>query len=177
VIIGKRVRLRAMEKDDLPSYVRWFNDPEVRRNLKIVQPLSLGQEEQWYADILTKPVEEQPLCIEVKQDEKWVFIGNLGFMAINHHDRTAELGIAIGEKQFWGQGYGTEALLLLVQHGFENLNLNRIYLYVYETNPRAVRSYEKAGFSLDGRLRQGRFLEGRYVDVFLMSILKGEWKK
>lgn len=166
-----------MEKDDLPFYVRWFNDPEVRCNLKIVQPLSLGQEELWYADILTKPVEEQPLCIEVMQDETWDFIGNLGFMAIDQHDRCAELGIAIGEKQFWSQGYGTEALRLLVQHGFENLNLNRIYLRVYETNPRAVRSYEKAGFSIDGRLRQARYLEGRYVDVFVMSILKDEWKK
>ena len=166
-----------MEKSDLPSYVRWFNDPEVRRNLKIVQPLSLGQEEQWYADILTKPVEAQPLCIELMQDDAWFFIGNLGFMDINQHDRSAELGIAIGEKQFWGQGYGTEALLLLVQHGFENLNLNRIYLNVYETNPRAIHSYEKAGFSVDGRLRQARYLEGRYVDIFLMSILKDEWKK
>ncbi len=166
-----------MEKSDLPAFVRWFNDPEVIRNLKIVQPLSLGQEEQWYTDILTKPEEEQPLCMEVMQDDVWVFIGNLGFMDINHHDRSAELGIAIGEKQFWGQGYGTEALQLLVQHGFENLNLNRIYLHVYETNPRAVCSYEKAGFSVDGRLRQARYLEGRYVDVFLMSILKDEWKK
>ncbi|MDO9545333.1 MAG: GNAT family protein [Pelolinea sp.] len=175
MLTGERVRLRAMEKGDLPAYVRWFNDPEVRRNLKIVQPLSLGQEEQWYADILKKPVEEQPLCIEVMQDDEWVLIGNLGFMAIDQHDRSAELGIAIGEKQFWGQGLGTESLLLLVKHGFENLNLNRIYLHVYETNPRAVRSYEKAGFSVDGRLRQVRYLEGRYVDVFLMSILKEEW--
>ena len=74
-----------------------------------------------------------------------------------------------------------QPLLLLVQHGFENinlnLNLNRIYLHVYETNQRAVRSHEKTGFSIDGSLRQARYLEGRFVDVFLMSILKDEWKK
>lgn len=166
-----------MEKDDLPLFVRWFNDPDVRRNLKIFQPLSFGQEELWYADVLAKPVEEQPLCIEIMQDGEWVLIGNLGFMAVNSHDRSAELGIAIGEKNFWGKGFGTEALLLLVQHGFDNLNLNRIYLHVYETNPRAISSYEKVGFSIEGHLRQARYLDGRYIDVLLMSILKDEWEK
>jgi diamine N-acetyltransferase len=177
MITGNRVRLRAMEKNDLPFYVRWFNDPEVISHLKIFQPLSLGQEEQWYANVLTKSVEEQPLCIEVLKKSNWIFIGNLCFLAINQHDRSAELGIAIGEKQYWGQGYGTEALNLLVDHGFNTLNLNRIYLQVYETNPRAVRSYEKASFSTEGRLRQARYLNGRYVDVILMSILKDEWIK
>ena len=176
MIIGERVRLRAMEKEDLPVFVRWFNDPEVRRNLKIVVPLSMGQEEKWYADILDRPVEEHPLCIEIKQGEDWVFIGNLGFLRIDQHDRSAEIGIAIGEKQYWNKGYGTEAMRLLVGHGFENLNFNRLYLHVYETNPRGKRSYEKAGFSVDGRLRESRFLEGEYVDVFIMSILKSEWK-
>lgn len=176
MIIGERVRLRAMEKGDLPAFVSWFNDPEVRRNLRIIQPLSLGQEEKWYADMLTHPVEEHPLCIEVKQGEEWVFVGNLGFMHIDQCDRSAEIRISIGEKQFWNQGYGTEAMRLIVGHGFENLNLNRIYLHVFETKPRGKRSYEKVGFCVDGRLRQARFLEGKYVDVFIMSILKSEWK-
>ena len=176
MIIGERVRLRGMEKEDLPMFVRWFNDPEVRRNLDIVQPLSMGQEEKWYADILNRPAEEHPLCIEIKQGEDWIFIGNLGFLRIDHHDRSAEIGIAIGEKQYWNKGYGTEAMRLLVDHGFENLNFNRLYLHVYETNPSGKRSYEKAGFSVNGRLREARFLEGEYVDVFIMSILKSEWK-
>ena len=176
MIIGERVRLRAIEKEDLSAFVRWINDPEVRRNLKIIQPLSLGQEEKWYTDILSGPVEKHPLCIEVKQGENWVFVGNLGFLHINQHDRSAEVGILIGEKQFWNQGYGAEAMRLIVGHGFENLNLNRIYLHVYETNPRGKRSYEKVGFFVDGRLRQARFLEGKYVDVFIMSILKSEWE-
>ena len=166
-----------MEKSDLPFYVRWFNDPEVIRHLKIFQPLSLGQEEQWYADVLKKPVEEQPLCIEILQHNEWIFVGNLAFMTINQHDRSAEVGIAIGEKQYWGKGFGSEALTLLIEHGFNTLNLNRIFLHVYETNQRAVRSYEKTGFSIEGRLRQARYLNGRYVDVIIMSILKDEWKK
>lgn len=176
MIIGERVRLRGMEKGDLPVFVRWFNDPEVRRNLMIVQPLSMGQEEKWYADMLAKPVEEQPLCIEIKQDEGWFLIGNTGFLNINQHDRSAEIGITIGEKQYWNQGFGTDAIRLMVGHGFENLNFHRVYLQVYETNPRGIRCYEKAGFTLDGRMRQARFLEGKYVDVLIMSILMSEWK-
>jgi len=176
MIYGERVRLRAMEKGDLPAFVRWFNDPEVRCNLNIVQPLSMGQEEKWYTDMLNRPVDEQPLCIEVKQGKDWILVGNLGFMCINQHDRSAEIGISIGEKQFWSQGFGTEAMGLMVMHGFENLNFNRIYLHVFQTNPRGKRCYEKVGFSVDGCLREARFLEGRYVNVYIMSILKGEWK-
>jgi len=175
VIIGERVRLRAMEKEDLPVFVRWFNDPEVRCHLDMVVPLSMGQEEKWYADMLSRPPEEQPLCIEIKQDGEWSHIGNLGLMNFNHHDRSAELGISIGGKSFWGKGYGTDAIRLLVNYGFRELNLNRIYLRVIETNPRGKRCYEKVGFSVDGRLREARYLNGKYVDVFIMSILKKEW--
>lgn len=177
MIYGERVRLRAVEKGDLAAFVRWFNDPEVRCNLKIVQPFSMGQEEKWYADVLDRPVEEHPLCIEVQQGGGWIMIGNSSFMNINQHDRSAEIGIFIGDKKFWNQGLGTEAMRLMTKHGFENLNLNRIYLHVYETNLRGKRCYEKAGFSIDGRLRQARFLEGRYIDVFIMSILRDESKK
>ncbi len=66
MIFGNHVRLRAIEKDDLTRFVVWLNDPEVRRNLILYQPLSLGQEELWYADVLKEPVDEQPLCIDIK---------------------------------------------------------------------------------------------------------------
>ena len=83
MIFGKRVRLRAIEKDDLPRFVAWLNDPEVRRNLILYQPLSMGQEEQWYADILKEPVDEQPLCIDIKDGGKWEHAGNISFMQLN----------------------------------------------------------------------------------------------
>ena len=175
MLTGKHMRLRAMRKTDLPYFVRWLNDPEVRRNLKIFQPMSMEQEERWYADILNRPVEEQPLSIEVNEEDGWTFIGNIGLLEINHHDRSAEVGISIGEKSYWNRGYGTEAMRLMVNHGFMNLNLNRIYLRVYATNPRAVRSYEKVGYTMEGNLREARYLDGEYVDVYVMSILKSEW--
>jgi RimJ/RimL family protein N-acetyltransferase len=104
-------------------------------------------------------------------------IGNSGFFNVDWRVRSAELGIVIGDKAYWNQGYGTQAMRLLVHHGFTTLNLNRIFLRVYEDNPRAVRAYEKAGFFQEGRMRQGEYHDGRYLDVLLMSVLKFEWKE
>ncbi len=81
----------------------------------------------------------------------------------------------IGDKTYWNRGYGTEAVRLLVKHGFNTLNLNRIFLHVFENNPRAIRAYEKAGFVHEGRERQAEFTEGEYMDVLVMSILKDEF--
>jgi len=81
----------------------------------------------------------------------------------------------IGDKSYWNQGYGTEALRLLLRVGFETLNLHRIFLRVYETNPRAIRAYEKAGFVQEGRQRQAEFKDGRYIDVLVMSMLVAEY--
>ena len=65
----------------------------------------------------------------------------------------------------------------MLKHGFKELNLNRIFLRVYEINLRGIRSYEKAGFKQEGRLRQDRFMDGKYIDVLLMSVLRSEWKE
>lgn len=104
-------------------------------------------------------------------------MGNTSFMNINRREGSAEIGIFIGEKHFWDQGYDSEAVRRMVMHGFNDLNLHRIYLNVFETNPRAVRAYERVGFQHEGRLREAHYLKGRYIDVLLMSILKNEWKR
>jgi diamine N-acetyltransferase len=175
MIFGKRVRLRAIEREDLPKFVAWLNDPEVYRNLLINYPLSLPQEEQWYEAILKEHVDEQPLCIDIGIGEKWETVGNVSFMQLNQHDRSAEIGIFIGAKEHWNNGFGCEAMRLMVGHGFNDLNLNRIYLRAYETNPNGIRCYEKAGFKHEGRLREARYHEGRYIDMLMMSILRSEW--
>jgi diamine N-acetyltransferase len=176
MITGKKVRLRALERSDLPYFVTWFNDPEVTQGLLIHWQLSIGQEEKWYERVLARPFEEQPLMIEVQTPEGWQAIGDLGFNEIDRLHRNAEIGIAIGDKRFWNQGFGTEAMSLMVRYGFNDLNLHRIYLQVYETNPRAIRSYEKAGFVREGVMREAVFKDGRYINVVLMSVLRPEWK-
>lgn len=177
MINGERIRLRAVERDDLPQFVAWLNDPEVIAGLMVYLPMSMADEERWFQGMEQRPMDEHPLVIEIREGDGWRMIGNAGLHNLNWRIRSAEVGIFIGEKQLWNQGYGTEAMKLMLRHAFDTLNLNRVYLRVYDTNPRAVRSYEKVGFVHEGRERQGQYQDGRYCDVLLMSVLREEWKE
>ena len=176
MIYGERIRLRASERSDLQQFAAWLNDPEVRQGLAHYRPFSMVEEERWFENMLERPADEHPMVIEVQDEGKWRAIGNCGLMLFDWRIRMAEAGIFIGEKRLWDQGYGSEAMVLLVRHGFETLNLNRISLRVYETNLRAIRSYEKVGFIHEGRLRQAEYQEGHYLDVLLMSVLRSDWQ-
>jgi diamine N-acetyltransferase len=175
MINGERLRLRAAERCDLPLFVRWLNDPEVRQFVLINLPLSFTQEEQWFENMQKGQPAELPLVIEIKEEETWKAIGNTSFMDIDWRNRLAEVGIFIGEKEYWNRGYGSDTMQLMLAHGFQTLNLNRIWLRVYENNIRGIRAYEKAGFQHEGKLRQAVYLNGRYYDVLLMSVLETEW--
>ena len=177
IIYGERIRLRAPEREDIPLFLKWFNDPEVTITLFNYLPLSLVEEENWFDEMIKSPAEEHPLTIEVKEKNSWKAVGNTAFITINWIARSAEIGIAIGEKDYWNQGYGTEAMKLMLKHGFETLNLNRIYLRVYEFNKRGIRAYEKTGFVHEGCMRQALHKQGRYHDVLFMSVLREEWEK
>lgn len=177
MIYSGRIRLRAPERSDIPRFVTWLNDPEVRAGLLVSLPLSTADEEGWFEAMLKRPLEEHPMTIEVRQGDDWLPVGNCGFHNIDWRCRAAEVGIFIGEKSLWNRGYGTEVMRLLLKHGFHTLNLNRIALDVYETNLRAIRSYENAGFVHEGRRRQAMFKDGRYVDILQMSVLRSEWQE
>lgn len=175
MLTGQRVRLRPVERADLPKYVVWLNDPEVIRGLSMYMPLSQSQEEKWLDGIEQGPPAERPLAIEIQTAEGWLHVGGIGFHNVNWRDRSAEVGLLIGEKHFWNQGFGSDALRLMLRYGFDGLNLHRIYLQVYENNLRAIHSYEKVGFVHEGRQREARFFKGKYLDVLWMSILRSEW--
>jgi RimJ/RimL family protein N-acetyltransferase len=176
MIYGERIRLRATTRTDLPLFVEWLNDPEVIQGLMQHLPFSIEDEEAWFEGMHKRPQAEHPLVIEICTEEGWEAIGNCGLFDIDWRVRQAEFGIMVGAKQHWNKGYGTEALKLIIQHGFATLNLNRIFLQVYENNPRAMRAYEKAGLSIEGRLRQAHYDQGEYYDVILMSILRSDWQ-
>jgi len=176
MIYGKRIRLRSIERSDLPHYVEWLNDPEVIEGLMMNIPFSLEDEVRWFEGLADRPAEERPFAIEIRNGEQWKLIGSCAYDNIDWKNRAAEVGIAIGDKLCWNQGYGTETMRLLLKFGFGTLNLNRIFLRVYEYNQRAVRSYEKAGFVLEGKLRQARYKAGKYFDEYVMSVLRSEWK-
>ncbi len=175
MICGKRIRFRALERPDLARCQQWLNDPEVIEGLIHIVPLSSLDEDHWFEQAMRREPESRPLAIEVQDGGDWRYVGNIGFMNLEWPARCAEFGIFIGDKSLWNKGYGSEAVELLLQHGFQTLNLNRIYLHVFSNNPRARRSYEKAGFVLEGTLRQAVYRHGQYLDMLVMGILRSEW--
>lgn len=176
MLTGDGVRLRAVERDDLPLFVGWFNDPEVTVNLGTFLPLSKAHEDAWFAKALEGPREEFPLAIEAAFGESWRTVGSCGLYRIDWRNRSAGLGISIGDRGSWGQGIGTRAVRILLDHGFGSLNLHRIWLQVFAENERAVRCYEQVGFAHEGRFRQSEHRGGRYRDTLVMSVLRPEWE-
>ena len=177
---GERIRLRAAEREDITAFLRWVNDADVTENLFLVSPMSRFEEEQWYDAMMKRPASEHVLVIEVKDqspNDDYRPIGTCQFHNIDWRNRSAEIGIMIGEKTFWNRGYGTETMRLLLMHGFDTLNFHRIWLQVYDKNKRGIRAYEKAGFQHEGKYRQAHYQNGAYFDVHLMSVLKEEWEQ
>ena len=172
MIQGKRVRLRAVEPSDLPDYHHWLNDPEVIRYLKIYAPLSMPDEEAWYEDMRDDP-KQMVFAIEIETGQH---IGNLALTDLNWKDRTAELGIVIGEKSQWGKGYAQDAIQTLLAFAFGDMNLNRVHLRVYADHAPAINAYRKCGFTKEGRLREEIYAEGKYHDMLVMGILKREFE-
>jgi len=177
VIYGESIRLRAIERTDLERYVEWFNDPEVTQHLMRHLPLSLAAEERWFENLQSQAEESRPLAVEAKDGDQWVHIGGGGLHDIDWQSRRAEVGIAIGDKRYWNRGFGTDTIRALLRHGFECLNLHRIYLRVFEDNERAIAVYGRLGFKEEGRLREHSYRGGEYRDMLFMGILRSEWKE
>jgi len=173
-LIGERIYLRPLEREDAKIFLPWVNDPDVIRTLMMHTPKNLKAEEEWIEG-LYKDDKNIVLGIVVKESDK--LIGSTGLHQIDYKNSHAMYGILIGDKAEWDKGYGTETTKLMLQYGFETLNLHRIYLLVYEYNHRAIRAYEKAGFKREGIFRQNHFYQGRYYDTIVMGILREEWEK
>jgi len=170
-ILGKRIRLRAIERSDIPTFVSWLNDPEVVENLLLYLPISQAQEEQWFEDQLQR-TDQHIFGIETLDGK---LIGNVALDEVNWKDRSAVLGIVIGEKDYWDEGYGTDAICTLLGFAFREMNLHRVSLHVFDDNTRAIRCYEKSGFQHEGRMREAEFSRGRYRDELVMGILRREF--
>ncbi len=173
MISGKRVRLRAIERVDIPTFVKWVNDPEVQRYLgRTPYPISFAAEERWFEEQLN----DEKSHIFAIETEKGVHIGNIGLHEIDYKDGKATLGIMIGEKGYWDQGYGTDAIRTLLRFAFQELNLHRVSLEVFESNKRAIRCYQKCGFRHEGVAREDSFRGGKRHNKILMDILRQEFE-
>jgi UDP-4-amino-4,6-dideoxy-N-acetyl-beta-L-altrosamine N-acetyltransferase len=173
-IVGDRIYLRPLEMDDIDSFILWLNDEEVRQYLMRISPLNRIREKE-FIENLYKDDREMVLGIVLKENDQ--LIGNIALTHISIPYRQASLGIFIGDKSCWSKGYGTEALNLMLGHGFNQLNLHRIFLTVLSFNARAIRAYEKVGFKREGVFREHMYRDGKYHDVYYMGILEGEWRE
>jgi len=173
-LIGTKVYLRPLEREDAPLFVPWVNDTGVTRTLEaLYRPINL-QTEVDFIERMYKSERDVVLGIAVRATD--ALIGVAGLHQLDAKNRRAVFGIFISEKLEWGKGYGTEATALITGYAFTALNLNRVSLRVYEDNERGIRAYEKVGFKREGVLRQDIYREGRYWDTIVMGILREEWE-
>lgn len=167
---GTLVRLRAHEPADVPTLNGLINDPDVGEGLGMVMPQAVAG----YRAFL-EMAEKDPsrAMFVIERLEGGVPIGSASFFTIETAQRTAVLGIWVG-KPYWDEGLGTDAVRTICRFGFDHMNLQRIELTVFGSNPRAKRAYEKVGFVVEGTRRRSEFAGGRHVDSYLMGLLSEE---
>lgn len=167
----QRLYLRGVLEEDTERNHRWMNDRSITRTLiKGAVPVSEAEQRQWVADS-TKP-DRVTLAICLKEED--IHIGNCGLSGIHWIDRSASVGLVVGETKFHGQGYGAEAMGALCRYAFDTLNFRRLYLTVLSGNLAARHIYRKLGFSEEGCLRQHRFRDGVYQDEHIMGLFREE---
>lgn len=169
--IGPRLYLRPLEVSDAAAACAWLNHPEVRRFLSRDTPLSQASEEGFIRSLGTS---DAIFVIVLHQGERG--IGLVGLHGFRNSSRRGTLGITIGEPDCWGQGYGTEAIELLLDWAFDELGLHRVELCVYATNARGIACYEKLGFVHEGAKREAMLENGAHVDEVQMGLLAREWR-
>lgn len=168
---GGRLYLSPTDASESKSYIRWMNDRAVAEMFgEYGSVISSREDLKW---IYEPPAHMQRYAIVLKEGDE--LIGSISIHNIDHLNRNAFLGIFIGEERHRGNGYGQEALGLMLEYGFKTLNLHNIMLSVHADNHGAIACYKKAGFHEDGRLREWVYKDGGYVDKLYMSIMEHEF--
>jgi RimJ/RimL family protein N-acetyltransferase len=180
---GELVRLVAPEPErDAGLLAKWSRDAEYLRLLDSdpARQWSVKKYKEWIEKDLDKERSDDFFfliqALTDDADKDWRPIGFVGLGGIRWTHGDAWVGIGIGEREYWGRGCGTEAMRMTLRFAFDELNLHRVSLTVFEYNLRAIRSYEKAGFRVEGKLRQFMRRDGRRWDLMFMGILKKEWR-
>lgn len=171
-IVGEKVFLRAVEREDAELLMQCNNHPEVRYPFFIAFPVNIYQTSK-EIEKLYESREYIPFIICEKTTGRGV--GITAFHRVDLVSRAAIYSIRIADSADWGRGFGSEVNRLMIEYGFEQLNLNRIQLHVYEGNSRALKSYEKAGFVKEGLLRQAMYHNDEYCNFHVMGLLREEY--
>jgi RimJ/RimL family protein N-acetyltransferase len=172
---GQLVRLAALNPEkDAEAIARWSRDTEFQRlaDSDPAYPKSVKDTRQWLEE-WSSASDGFRFAIRTLADDR--LIGFIGLGGVQWSQGDSWVGISIGERDYWGRGYGTDAMQVILRYAFTELNLQRVSLEASADNPRAIRSYEKAGFVLEGRQRERERRDGRYGDSIFMGILQEEW--
>lgn len=171
-LVGDRIYLSPRCSEDAEKFTEWLNDFEVSDYIGRSGQLITVEGEKEYLEKENNP---EAIFVIVTLDEDKM-IGTVSLEHVDKINRTAELGIFIGDKDYRSKGYGTEAIKLLLEYGFKYKNLKSIYLRLMEFNTRALKCYKKCGFKEFGRRRKCKFVNGKYYDIIGMDILDEEFE-
>lgn len=162
---GGHVSIVPLDRRHLERTRTWANDREIMRLMDRACPVSEAEHEEWFASLSTR---RDCLYFAIETADQ-AHVGNVWLWAIDHRHRKAELRVVIGDAAARGRGLGAEAIDRLCRHGFDRLGLHRVYAYVLAINPTARRAFERAGFVLEGTLRDDRWADDRFVDSYLLA--------
>jgi RimJ/RimL family protein N-acetyltransferase len=165
------ILLAPLRNEDQAALFSWINDRALRLMNAPYRPVHAEEHRAWFEAL---PRRSELAIFGIRLAETDRLIGSCQLHGIHAVHRSAELQIRIGEAGERGKGYGVEAIRLLLDFAFKDLNLHRVYLHVFADNSAAIRCYQKAGFVREGLLRQAAHIDGRYVDIAVMAILRGE---
>jgi RimJ/RimL family protein N-acetyltransferase len=172
-LVGKSVVLAPLRPADSSLLFQWINDRELVTLSAPFRPVSRQDHDAWFDEVQRRP-DTRILGIRLRDGDR--LVGSSQLHSIHPVHRSAELQIRIGVSEARGHGVGTEAMHLLVRFGFEELDLHRIYLHVFEANEPAIRLYRRVGFRAEGVLRQAARIEDEWVDLVVMAILRSEFE-
>lgn len=171
---SSHVALTPLMPEDMPLLFDWINDREQVLFNSNYKPVHWEQHKEWF-EAIQQRADMVVFGIHLHETNK--LIGSCQLHGIHQIHRSAELQIRLGDISERGHGYGSDAVRLLLDFGFKDLNLNRIYLHVFPANVAAIKTYEKTGFKHEGLLRQSAFIDNNYVDMIIMSILREDYVK
>jgi RimJ/RimL family protein N-acetyltransferase len=163
------VTLSSIRSEDSETMFRWINDPETVRFNAPFKPVHWENHQDWM-QALGKLSNKFVFAVRVADK----LVGVVQLLDVDPVHRSAELTIRIGTEENRGNGYGTQALKLVTDFGWRDLNLNRIWLRVFADNARAIRAYKKAGFMEEGVMREAAHIDGRFVDIIIFGILRSK---
>ena len=174
LLMGEKVYLKKIERDDLNKRVLWINDPDIQATLNYTNwPVSLEQTHKWFERVASDMNRRD---FSVYTVDNQAYIGSGGFIKIQYPEMKAEMYVMIGEKRYWGGGIGTDAYRVLVNYGFGELGLKRIYGYQLVDAHGAHKIVDKLGWQREGLLRKDLFSHGHFKDRYIVAILFEEWE-